>query len=98
MDSLDRIYSRLLQSGLIAIRDAAEAGDLPRCTAEADHIHNIPSLIGEHNLHRHVYYATKERKAYLDWVLSVGRKELREYVSLVYEPEWEQMDKILGLR
>jgi hypothetical protein len=98
MDLLDPIYWRLLTHGLIAIRGAAEAGDLPRCRVEAEHIHNIPSLIGEANIQRHVYYATTEREAYIEWVLSTGRKELRDHALFLCSLAWREMDTVLGLR
>ena len=97
MDLFDPLYSTILERGIIGIRDAAEQGDLSRCRAEAEHIHNIPSLIGEHNVNRHLYYATREREAYIEWVLSTGRKELRYRVLLAFARAWQQMDAILGL-
>jgi hypothetical protein len=97
MESLDALYWRILQSGLISIRDAAGEGDLARCRAEAEHIHNIPSLISEENVNRHIYYAMQEREAYIEWVLSTGRKDLCERALLVFAGEWEAMDSVLGL-
>ncbi len=97
MKLLDPLYWRILQSGIISIRTAAEQGDLSRCRAEADHIHNIPTLIGEENVERHLYYATQERKAYIEWLLATPHKELREHALLVFAPEWQRMDAVLGL-
>ena len=97
MESLDALYWNILKSGLISTCAAAGEGDLSRCRAEAEHIHNIPSLIGEQNVARHLYYATQEREAYIQWLLSTNRKELREHALLVFGSEWQQMDAVLGL-
>jgi hypothetical protein len=96
--ALDTLYWSILQSGLINIRTAAEQGDLARCRAEADHIHNIPSLIGEENWYRHFYYADQERRAYIQWLVSSGRNELREHALLVFGTPWREMDRILRIR
>ena len=97
MESLDVLYLRLLTHGLIAIRNAAETGDVARCRAEAEHVHNIPSLIGETNMDRHIHYATQERTAYIEWVLSSGCEELREHACFLVGLAWSEMDMILGI-
>lgn len=97
MEELDAVYMKILGGGLTAIRDAAGAGDLPRCQAEAEHIHNIPSLIGEKNKLRHLDYLGVQRTLYLEWVLSTKRKDLKKFVSLVYIPCWDRMVSILGI-
>ncbi len=96
MKSLDPSYWRILTLGLVAVRDAAANGDIARCRAEAEHIHNIPSLIGEDNVHRHMYYLTMERKAYIDWVTASGRDDLQKFVSLAYSTAWKEMDEVLA--
>ena len=96
MKTLDAAYWRILKNGLVAVRDAAANRDIARCGAEAEHIHNIPSLIGEDNVHRHVYYFTVERKAYLDWVAASGRDDLQKFVSLAYSTAWKEMDEVLS--
>ena len=97
MKTLDTLYWSILKSGLICVRTAAEEGDLSRCRAEAEHIHNIPSLIGEENLRRHLYYANQEREVYIEWLLSTNRRELLEHVLLVFAGEWKEMDLVLGI-
>jgi hypothetical protein len=95
MKALDAAYWRILTLGLIAVRDAAANNDVARCGAEAEHIHNIPSLIGEENIHRHVYYFTMERRAYLDWIAASGRDDLQQWASLSYSAAWKEMDEAL---
>jgi hypothetical protein len=95
MKTLDAAYWRILKAGLIAVRDAATNGDVARCRAEAEHIHNIPSLIGEENVQRHLCYFSEERKAYMEWIAASGRAELKMWMSLAYFDAWREMDEAL---
>ncbi len=65
MDNRDRIYLRILSFGLLRIRDVSALGNVAYCSVESEHLHNIPSLIGEPNELRHAYYFEKERTSYL---------------------------------
>jgi hypothetical protein len=71
MDGRVEIYLEILQHGLGAIRDAAVRGDARVCEIEADHLHNLPSLVDEKNEARHRYYLEQERQLYLDRLKSV---------------------------
>lgn len=97
MQSLDPAYRRILQIGIVAVRDAAANGDIERCRVEAEHIHNIPSLIGEENVQRHLYYVSCERKAYKDWIAASGRADLQKFMTLAYSNAWREMDEALTL-
>ena len=68
MTERDSIYVQILQQCLLRIRDSAALGHLDYCTAESEHLHNTPSLIGETNEERHRYYFSQERAHYLDHV------------------------------
>jgi hypothetical protein len=96
MTELDALYIAIMDAGLTKLRDAAVAGDLDQCKAEAEHLHNLPSLIGEENRQRHLYYFSTERTAYLKWVLSCNRRHVKEFVWTYYLPRWAQIGKILG--
>ena len=56
MQELDKLYLAILQSGLAAIRNASHKGGVDYIREEAEHLHEIPSLIGENNIQRHLYY------------------------------------------
>ena len=66
MTDRDEIYVQILHLGLLALRNAAQSGKISHCGIEADHLQNIPSLIGETNEHRHVHYLNTERVVYLE--------------------------------
>jgi hypothetical protein len=57
----DSVYLHILHFGLLRLRDAAGAGYAEYCRVEADHLHNLPSLIGEQSESRHDYYYHAER-------------------------------------
>lgn len=97
MNELDRLHLTILYAGLVAIRNAAQRGDLAWCKAESEHLHEVPSLIGETNVRRHVYHATAVRRAYLDWVARDGGEDVREFVDTWYSLAWRQMDRLLGI-
>jgi hypothetical protein len=92
MTARDRIYVEILRFALPQMRDAAEAGMVKYCAIEAEHIHNIPSLIGESNENRHTYYLNVERAYYLERVdtqLPLVQMLLRRYREL-----WSELEAI----
>jgi hypothetical protein len=68
MTERDQIYIKILKYGLQRIRDCSELGLIAYCAVESEHLHNLPSLVGEKNEHRHTYYFQKERTLYLERV------------------------------
>jgi hypothetical protein len=68
MNERDNIYLQILKYGLISLRNATLRGDIEYCKAEAEHLHNLPTLIGESNEARHEYYFDGERVSYLEKV------------------------------
>jgi hypothetical protein len=68
MSERDSVYVHILHFGLVRLRDAAEAGNALYSAVEADHLHNVPSLIGERNELRHDLYFDEDRPHYLNRV------------------------------
>ena len=97
MNELDRLYVAVLYLGLISLRNASSKGDLELCKAASEYLHEIPSLIGETNMHRHIYQATKVRPAFLEWAKQHGRNDVLQSMNTWCAPEWEQIDSILGI-
>jgi hypothetical protein len=54
-------YIDLLHRGLMLLRNYTYAGNVALRRIEADHLHNIPTLLYEGNEHRHDYYIRGER-------------------------------------
>ena len=96
MDSTlrDRAYLDLLHYGLVLVRNVAHSGRLDLCRVEADHLHNIPTLLGEANEHRHVYYIEGERELYLERLRTLGATEYLDQAAVWYSEPW----RVLGGR
>lgn len=97
MSELDQLYISVLYHGLISIRNASSKGDLDLCKAESEYLHEIPSLIGETNLRRHIYQATKVRPAFLKWAKDNGGEDVLRFVKTWFAAEWKRIDSILGV-
>ena len=97
MNELDSLYVQLLRIGLPALRNAAQNGDLEHCQVEAEHLHEIPSLIGEANLRCHLLYMNKTRGRYLEWASNCHRASVDELVDFWYSSIWSQISELLSM-
>src|SRR5436309_2356627 len=95
MKELDPLYLSLLHWGLISVRNASYAGDINWCRAEAEHLHEIPTLIGDENIFRHFDYARRMRRIFLSWLEQANNPELKKFVDDLYCPIWKKMADIL---
>jgi hypothetical protein len=91
----DEIYLEMLEHALPAIRNMAQAGFLAYCAIETDHIHNLPSLIGETNEHRHAYYLRAERNLYLERVDRTIPGV--SFLLARYAEAWSELETLLSL-
>jgi hypothetical protein len=92
-----RAYLELLERGLVTIRNYAHGGQAVLCEIEADHIHNIPSLLEEPNEARHLYYIAKERGLYLERLRKLGLAEPLEHSAIWYSEPWRVLASIAGI-
>ena len=88
IQSREHAYLHLLHRGLVMVRNFAYAGELELCQIEADHLHNIPSLLHEDNEHRHEYYIRGERGLFLQRLRQLGATEYLEEVRSWYSEPW----------
>jgi hypothetical protein len=78
-------YKHILTMGVLALRDRAPRFNSSRLVEiEAEHLHNIPSLIDEDNLQRHLYYFNKERPAYIASLQELAIPEYSDNVLRMY--------------
>ena len=85
-------YKHILALGLLALRDRAPRFNSSRLIEiEAEHLHNIPSLIDEDNSQRHLYYFNKERTSYIANLKELGIPEYSENVLRLYLAPWEDL-------
>ena len=94
----ERAYLDLLHFGLVWVRDLAYEGQVELCLIEADHLHNIPSLVGETNEHRHVYYIVEERGLYLNRLRELGATERLQQSSTFYSGPWRVLARAAGVK
>jgi hypothetical protein len=97
VNQLDQLYITILHRGLISIRNASRNGDLELCKAESEYLHEIPSLIGETNVLRHIYQATIVRPEFIQWAKKNCREDVDEFIKIWFASEWKQIDVILGI-
>jgi hypothetical protein len=63
---LTEVLLRILRKGILRIRGYAWAGSADLCAIEADHIHNLPSLISNPTLPLLSYYFDVSRVAFIE--------------------------------
>lgn len=93
----DQAYLQLLHRGLVLLRNCADGGKTELCCIEADHLHNLPTLVGETNERRHVYYLQAERAAYLQRLRESGHADYLEYARRWYAEPWRALATAAGL-
>lgn len=88
-------YREILHWGLLAIRDwAAHHGNAKLAELEADHIHNLPSLIDEANEARHLCYIGQELQFYRERLDKLAHPKYREFVLAQYLQPWKVLADI----
>lgn len=93
----ERAYLDLLHEGLVAIRNLAYAGQTELCRIEADHLHNISTLLEETNEHRHVFYIAQERSLYLERLRQLGTTDYLEERFIWYDKPWQVLASVAGV-
>jgi hypothetical protein len=94
MRTRDEVYLDILSCGLLWIRNAGHSGYARACEIEADHLHNIPSLVGEDNELRHEYYFETERTSYLERIAELDSSAARpgSFTFERYRDLWAELE------
>jgi hypothetical protein len=98
LTSRDRAYLEILHFGLVLLRNFACGGRLEFTPIEAEHLHEIPTLIGEANEQRHTYYLCGTRGLYLQQLRALGDAVYLEQVSIWYSRPWRLLADAAGVR
>jgi hypothetical protein len=98
LDPRDRAYLDLLHHGLVLLRNSAHCGRLDLCRIEAEHLHEIPTLIGETNEHRHLYYLRGTRGLYLQNLRELCAVEYLERMAVWYAEPWRVLATAAGVQ
>ncbi|WP_406698386.1 hypothetical protein V5E97_05940 [Singulisphaera sp. Ch08] len=95
MSELDWIYQRILMCGLVSVRKALRLGEHEYCKCEIEHLHELPTLIGDENILRHRYYATGTRELYKRCLIMIDSTFARDHIETAYVGYWKALDRIL---
>ena len=94
MNERDKIYREILQRGILSIRAAAWSGHVRYCGIEADHLHNIPALLGETNEALHDYYFDAERTSYMLQIELLSSESSTEFNFRQYNELWDRLAEL----
>ena len=92
MDSppeIAEIVAEILETGILRIRSFAWSSMPDLCAIEADHIHNLPSLLRDFTVEKLRYYWEVEHMSYME------RAPLDHLT--VWEPLWERLRRHVEL-
>ncbi|MCC5847775.1 MAG: hypothetical protein JJU29_06730 [Verrucomicrobia bacterium] len=95
VECLDCKYIEILRAGLLIIRDALAVSDFERASLEAEHIHDLPTLLGESNVKRHQYYYDITRILYMEKLKELPTDSFVNIVLTRHFPAWKQLGAIL---
>jgi hypothetical protein len=96
--SRQQAYLELLHRGLVLVRNFAHSGTVELCRIEADHLHNIPTLLYEENEHRHEYYIRSERMLFLRRLRELGAVGYLEQAGIWYAEPWRILAEAAGVK
>jgi hypothetical protein len=82
-----RVVLQILEVALLQIRASGWADDSGRCALEADHVHNLPSLLKNYSDELLRFYWEVERPAYI--------KRCAPEDLQAYEPLWASLAELV---
>ena len=88
-DEVARVALEIIRNAVLSIRVAGWQHDVEYCALEADHIHNLPSLILSYSKEKLEYYLNIERPCYVDKI-----KE-RSGNPEAFRAQWEKLEQFL---
>ena len=94
----DRAYLELLHHGLVLLRKFSHSGRVELWRVEAEHLHEVPTLVGESNEHRHTYYLHGTRGHYLQQLREIGDEAYLEQVAIWYTGPWQVLAEAAGVK
>jgi hypothetical protein len=94
----DKAYLTVLHCGLVMLRNLARSGQIDLCRIEAEHLHEIPTLLGELNEGRHEYYLRGTRELYLESLRELSAGDYLESANIWYFEPWRELESIFKVR
>jgi hypothetical protein len=84
---------QLLRTGLLRIRRAAGAADAALCFIEADHLHNLPTLLESYSEELLRFYLNVEREAYLKQLGRHAARDTHHQDVREMQPLWSALEQ-----
>jgi len=81
------IVLKILEYSMLNIRLAAHQGNTEQCFQEADHVHNLPSLLASFSEEKLRYYWTVERPIYM--------KRSKGNYAISFSAQWKILQDIV---
>lgn len=94
INTLSDAYLVLVTHGLEHLRRYSLPERFEYLDLEIDHLHNLPSYIGETNLYRHAYYYCTERPWYLQRLAKITTFDTSIVVAR-YTESWDDIQRVL---
>lgn len=94
----DKAYLSLLHYGLVMLRNIAHTDRIDLCRIEAEHLHEVPTLVGEPDERRHEFYLRVTRGEYLRSLRETGATEYLENATIWYSGPWQVLASAAELR
>lgn len=89
-EEVRRVVLDILYNAAVSIRFAGWKGNARYCGIEADHIHNLPSLLEYYAVEKLRYYLQVECPSYLEQLKELCGNSVRGY-----EQHWQRLEKYL---
>ena len=84
---------QILREGLLRIRRAAGAADAGLCFIEADHLHNLPTLLESYSEELLRFYLEVERKAYVNQLGRHVARDTHHQDVRQLQPHWAALER-----
>ncbi|HYV38875.1 MAG TPA: hypothetical protein VE988_24540 [Gemmataceae bacterium] len=81
------VLVQILNIGLLRIRAAGWENQAEACAREADHLHNLPSLLTDFSEDRLLYYWEAERTSFIE---QSANARIGQFADL-----WSELEKLL---
>ena len=88
-DDVAEVVLEILGRGILRIRCFAGAKEAKKCFIEADHLHNLPSLLADYHPELLRYYWEIERPSFISQVPEHERRDL--------QPLWDRLASLVEL-
>jgi hypothetical protein len=97
-DEVRIAVAEILRTGLVRIRQAAGGADPALCFIEADHLHNLPTLLERYSDELLRFYLSVEREAYLNQLRRHKARNNSHHDVRVMQAPWSALERYAHAR